>query len=190
MRIRSKLKKHKVIVSIALIASILGIPYGVNRYQTEQQVQKIHQLAKSEFHLNPRTKTSGCKIINSLPDPACTPGAIFATTTKAQICTKGYSGTVRDVPVSEKNKVYLEYGIITHVTAEYEADHFISLELGGSNDISNLWPQAASPVPGFHEKDLVENYLHRQLCSGKISLPEAQLLISSKWVEVYNLIHK
>lgn len=40
---------------------------------------------------------------------------------------------------------------------------------GGSNNIANLWPEAASPKPGFHEKDQVENYLHDQVCSGAIS---------------------
>jgi hypothetical protein len=181
--------KHKIVVTVAIIASLLGVPYGVNKYQSEQQIQKVHQLVTSEFHLDTRTKTSDCKIKNSLPDPACTPGSIFATTTKTQICTKGYSSGVRDVSTKDKNKVYTEYDIKTRTTGQYEVDHFISLELGGSNDIANLWPQAASPIPGFHEKDKVENYLHNQLCSGKISLAEAQLLISAKWVEVYNLIY-
>jgi hypothetical protein len=70
--------------------------------------------------------------------------------------------------------VYAEYGIVSYTTGKYEVDHLISLELGGSNDISNLWPEAASPQPGFHEKDKVENYLHDQVCSGVISLAQAQ----------------
>jgi hypothetical protein len=61
----------------------------------------------------------------------------------------------------------------------------ISLELGGSNDIANLWPEAASPTPGFHQKDQVENYLHDQVCAGKISLSEAQEEIATNWLTVY-----
>lgn len=29
-----------------------------------------------------------------------------------------------------------------------EIDHIVSLELGGSNDIANLYPERASPAPG------------------------------------------
>lgn len=135
--------------------------------------------------LGQRTKTSGCVAVKGLGDKDCTPGAIIDGVTKDQICIPGYSKSVRNVPESEKNQVYLEYGITSRQTGEYEVDHLISLELGGSNDISNLWPEAAQPTPGFHEKDKVENYLHDQVCSGKISLREAQLKIANNWEEFY-----
>ena len=73
---------------------------------------------------------------------------------------------------------------------KYEVDHLISLELGGSNEIANLWPEAASPTPGFHQKDQVENYLHDQVCSGAISLREAQNEIATNWLAVYNRMPK
>ena len=133
-----------------------------------------------------QTKTSGCHANGKLPDFACTPGAIIATATKAQICVSGYSSTVRNVPTSEKNQVYAEYGIYSHTAGQYEVDHDVSLELGGSNDIANLWPEPASPKPGFHEKDKVENYLHAQVCSGAISLKQAQVEIATNWLAVYN----
>jgi hypothetical protein len=102
----------------------------------------------------------------------------------------GYSRSVRNVPDSEKNQVYAEYGITHHTTGQYEVDHLISLELGGSNDISNLWPEAASPTPGFHEKDKVENYEHDQVCSGAVSLQQAQIEISTNWLAIYNRMPK
>lgn len=117
-----------------------------------------------------RTKTSGCEVHEALPDSACTPGAIISTATKEQICVPGYAKNVRDVPDSEKNQVYAEYSVKSHRAGQYEVDHLISLELGGSNDIANLWPEAADPRPGFHEKDKVENYLHDQVCSGAMPL--------------------
>jgi hypothetical protein len=119
----------------------------------------------------------------ALPDPACTPGAAFPSATKAQICTPGYAKSVRDVPEQEKKDVYAEYGIASHRAGEYEVDHLVSLELGGSNDISNLWPEAAEPRPGFHEKDRYENYLHDQVCSDAISLQEAQHRIAENWLQ-------
>lgn len=135
-----------------------------------------------------RTKTTGCQAVGVLPDPACTPGDILPEATKAKICVSGYSTTVRDVPESEKQAVYKEYGIKTHTSGEYEVDHFVSLELGGSNDISNLWPEPAAPKPGFHEKDKVENYLHDQVCSGAMTLKDAQIKIATNWLDVYNSI--
>jgi hypothetical protein len=136
-------------------------------------------------HLGQRTKTSGCVAKSGLPDSACTPGAIFPTATREAICASGYARNVRDVTEEEKNQVYAEYGITSHRTGEYEVDHLVSLEIGGSNDIANLWPEAANPRPGFHEKDQVENYLHDQVCSGAISLAQAQEQIATNWLAVY-----
>ena len=133
-----------------------------------------------------QTKTSGCMAHNGLPDSACTPGDILSTGTKDAICKPGYAQSVRNVPDSEKNQVYAEYGIKSHTPGQYEVDHLVSLELGGSNDISNLWPELASPKPGFHEKDKVENYLHDQVCSGAITLKQAQIEIATNWLAVYN----
>lgn len=141
-------------------------------------------------HIGQRTKTSGCVAHNALPDSDCSPGAIFPDVTKDDICVPGYSSKVRNVPESEKNQVYAEYGIASHTTGEYEVDHLISLELGGSNDIANLWPEPAEPRPGFHEKDKVENYLHDQVCSGAMALQDAQAIIATNWLEIYPRLSK
>lgn len=135
--------------------------------------------------LHTTTVSRVCMAQNSLPDATCTPGQTFPNVTVQQICTPGYAGSVRNVPESTKNAVYAEYGVTTHKPGEYEIDHLVSLELGGSNDISNLWPEAAQPVPGYHEKDRVENYLHAQVCAGKLQLAEAQRGISTNWVKIY-----
>lgn len=140
----------------------------------------------SSHQFGVQTKTSGCQVNGKLPDSACTPGAIISTATVSQICQSGYASSVRNVPTSEKDAVYAEYGIASHYSGEYEVDHLVSLELGGSNDISNLWPEAASPTPGFHQKDQVENYMHDQVCSGKVTLQQAQIEIATNWVALYN----
>ena len=66
-------------------------------------------------------------------------------------------------------------------TGAYEVDHFIPLEIGGSNDIKNLWLEPASPTPGFHQKDQFENFEHDQVCKGSISVAEAQSRMTSDW---------
>ena len=126
--------------------------------------------------------------MNGLPDSACTPGGVFNVTAK-DICRKGYSKSVRSVSTKIKNQAFNAYGIRFHPTGAYEVDHLIPLELGGSNDISNLWPEAANPQPGFREKDRVENYLHAQICKGSMSLDEAQREIVTDWLGVFQKIN-
>ena len=132
-----------------------------------------------------QTVTSACQVQNAEPDPTCTPGAVFDVTAD-QVCTPGYATSVRDVTVSEKQQVYAEYGLsYPQPTGAYEADHLIPLELGGSNDIANLWPEAADPRPGFHEKDGLENWLHDQVCSGAMDLTDAQQAIATDWLSAW-----
>ena len=120
------------------------------------------------------------------PKSNLTPGDVFPNVTSEQVCTSGYSSAVRNVPVSEKKEVYSEYGYsYPQPAGAFEVDHFISLELGGSNDIKNLWPEPADPKPGFHEKDKVENYLHQQVCIGKETLQQAQEEIKDDWYAIY-----
>lgn len=136
-----------------------------------------------------RTKTSGCQVNGALQDTACTPGTIDPSLTKDVLCSPSFTTkSVRNVPSEEKRQVYDEYGIASHRPGEFEVDHLISLELGGSNDIANLWPEAAEPRPGFHEKDMVENYLHKQVCNGAISLQQAQQEIAHNWLQIYQSV--
>lgn len=144
-------------------------------------------LIDEPLRLAERTKTVDCVAYNGLPDPQCTPGAVFPNVTKEQVCVSGYTKTVRSVSVSLKKKVYREYGVsYPPPFGSYEADHFIPLALGGNNDIANLFPESAEPRPGFREKDLVESYLYEQVCLGNISLTSAQRDISVNWLDVYH----
>jgi hypothetical protein len=70
--------------------------------------------------------------------------------------------------------------------ANYEEDHLISLQLGGSpTDPKNLWPQ---PYVGNNarKKDVVETKLKNLICTGKITLSDAQKAIATNWVLAYN----
>lgn len=71
----------------------------------------------------------------------------------------------------------------------YELDHLIPLELGGCSDcVANLWPEPYNVSLGAHEKDKVENYLHDSVCSGKLSLAQAQNEIAADWAGIYKQI--
>jgi hypothetical protein len=84
---------------------------------------------------------------------------------------------------------FTEYGFTyPQPRGAFEVDHLIPLELGGDNTISNLWAEAAEPAPGFHQKDKVENYLHRQVCAGAMTLVDAQRQIATDWLRVWTQI--
>ena len=122
-----------------------------------------------------------------VPDPAKTPGDTLEVTA-ADICVPGYSKKVRNVPIAVKRQVYLSYGIRKHQPGDYEIDHLISLELGGSNSIRNLWPQSYRTSPwNAHVKDALENELHRRVCAGTIDLATAQRIIAQNWVMGYRI---
>jgi hypothetical protein len=100
------------------------------------------------------------------------------------VCTSGYASSVRDVPDSEKEAVYARYGI-PHIPYQHEVDHLISLELGGSNSITNLWPEPYAGRWGARTKDGLENRLHDLVCSGTIQLAYAQRIEARNWVAAY-----
>jgi len=122
-----------------------------------------------------------------VPDPVKTPGAALPVSAK-DICVPGYSKRVRDVPVEVKRMVYASYGIRTREPGEYEIDHLISLQLGGSNSIRNLWPESFRTSPwNAYVKDALEDELHRRVCAGTLDLAEAQKVIAQNWVKGYRI---
>ena len=139
--------------------------------------------------LAPRTKSSGCKL-GANPDRRCSPGAYSAKLTKAVICASTFrTDTIRNVPDSEKHQVEIEYGLAPKgYDGTLEIDHIVSLELGGSNDIANLYPEKATlpaGAPGFHVKDTLENKLHDLVCDGTMTLRSVQKQIAANWQALY-----
>jgi hypothetical protein len=107
-----------------------------------------------------------------------TPGALNPAVTqqtiRATICRRGWTRTVRP-PVSYTNDLKRRglraYGLRGPPSA-YQEDHLISLELGGHpTDPRNLWPE---PYPRASDVDRIENDLNALVCSGRITLAEAQ----------------
>ena len=66
-----------------------------------------------------------------VPDQKLTPGGSFSITSQ-DLCVPGYTKKVRNVPAEMKRDVYEEYGVTSHDPGDYEVDHLIPLELGGS----------------------------------------------------------
>ena len=119
------------------------------------------------------------------PDPIKTPGDVL-TTDPDVICVSGYTKQVRHVMKATKDQVYDAYGIDHRYPGQYEVDHLISLELGGSNDIKNLWPESFITQPlNAHVKDRLENTLHKLICTHQLSVQQAQQEIATNWIEAY-----
>ena len=70
-----------------------------------------------------------------------------------------------------KEQQLAAYGLHGQLSG-FQEDHLISLELGGDPvDPRNLWPE---PYPRASAVDRVENQLHAAVCSGALTLVEAQ----------------
>jgi len=111
-------------------------------------------------------------------DLARTPGVLNPDVTQANIhvtiCVRGWTSTIRP-PTSYTNelkrKQMREYGVGGSLS-DYQEDHLISLSLGGHpTDPRNLWPE---PNPRAVEVDGIELDLNNRVCSGELSLAEAQ----------------
>ncbi|WP_174720030.1 MULTISPECIES: hypothetical protein [unclassified Meiothermus] len=123
-----------------------------------------------------------------LPDAAKTPGDVL-TTDASLVCQKGYSASVRNVPPALKQQVFALYGLTKAPGQDWEVDHLISLELGGSNSVRNLWPQAGFITPwNYHVKDRLENALHYLVCRGELPLSVAQHAIAKNWIEAFKAV--
>jgi hypothetical protein len=113
-----------------------------------------------------------------LADPVRTPGVLNPDVTQATIgttiCVQGWTRSVRpptDYTSELKRRQMGEYGV-GGALSDYQEDHLISLELGGHpTDPRNLWPE---PLKRALRVDQTENELNRKVCSGELTLAEAQ----------------
>jgi hypothetical protein len=147
----------------------------------------------------PNPASTGSVVINgagaTLPNHARTPGATNPAVTQANvnstICVSGWTKTVRppDSYTTGIKEQQLATGYAYHGdthTSDYEEDHLISLELGGSpTAAANLWPEPYHATHGARTKDSIENRLHSLVCSGAITLATAQHAIASNWYAAY-----
>ncbi len=113
-----------------------------------------------------------------LADPVRTPGVLNPDVRQANIrstiCRHGWTSTIRppssytDELKRKQMRQYRETGSLS----DFQEDHLISLELGGSpTDPRNLWPE---PYPRAAQVDQIENELNAQVCSGRLTLAQAQ----------------
>lgn len=171
----------KVLFERSMLLTMLCILLSGCGSQNQQAVEGSISLGSHTIKYDP-------SMAQYLPDPDKSPGSTRNVTVQ-DVCTPDYAKHARNVSIEEKEQIYQEYGIAYHAPRSYEVDHLIPLEIGGSNRKSNLWPQPYTTHPwNAHVKDKLENELHDEVCSGKLSMHTAQRMIATNWVETYELV--
>jgi anti-sigma factor RsiW len=120
-----------------------------------------------------------------VPDRRLTPGVAQAMNSN-EVCTQTLSDDTHVVPASVRQRVFQEYGMAGVGSGDYELDYLISPQLGGTDDIRNLWPEPASlTVWNMRAKDALEGRLKQLVCQGKVSLSTAQHDLATDWISAY-----
>lgn len=163
-----------LLLAVCLAAILLGLALA--------WTSKQHSIATP-------VDVAACQSNHGLPDPACTPGVADPRVTQdnihSTICVSGYTATVRppsSYTESLKRQQITAYGYSDTKLADYEEDHLIPLELGGSpTDSKNLWPEPRSGDFPASKKDALENSLQAKVCAGAMTLAAAQAAIATNW---------
>lgn len=120
------------------------------------------------------------------PHRDLTPG-VTRPISRHAVCATKWSRDRRHVTEAMKRQVAAAYGVPWSQHANYEFDHLIPRELGGADDVANLWPQKWTGPNNARQKDRLENALHRAVCAGQLSLSDAQESIRRDWLSSYRL---
>jgi len=119
------------------------------------------------------------------PDHRLTPGAARVVSA-SEVCHVSYSDDARLVPAAVQHQVLQEYGVDSAQSPGYELDYLISPQLGGTDDIRNVWPEPESATGwNVRAKDALEGRLHQLVCDGKINLATAQQDLATDWISAY-----
>ena len=110
-----------------------------------------------------------------LPNKNKTPGNVDPCVTIVWVCNHF---TDSSYPLFKNIKAaYRNYGIDIN-DKRYSLNHLIPMNLGGTNEISNLWPMMN--IDFYFKKKIEENIFHC-VCYGFITLKEAQYILRTDW---------
>jgi hypothetical protein len=124
------------------------------------------------------------------PDPNKTGGSLDYGTPR-EVC--GHSREHRHFSNTRRDEVLRLYGMLPGPHPDYEIDHLVPVCLGGSNDVSNLWPQprrSIEPKWNAEAKDRLETVLCNLVCDGLLDIGDAQEAIIKDWIGAYHLYNE
>jgi hypothetical protein len=121
-----------------------------------------------------------------VPNRTLTPGAVRRVTLK-EICSSTDNDLDPTVPSSTERAVLQEYGLPSNAPSRnYQIDYLVNPQLGGTNDIRNLWPEPYSNARwNAQAKDELERHLHQMVCNRTVDLTVAQREIATDWIAAY-----
>jgi hypothetical protein len=181
-------RRQNPVTLLIVILIVLGIIWFLHSRSQSSSNQTPANGEVPQAHVGP---------LDIYPDRVRTPGAANPEITQKNIrdtiCNPRWSTRSIRPEASYTNRLKYEqigeYGYSDSRMRDYEEDHFSPLELGGNpTDPKNLWPEPfATSIQdgGAHAKDKVENYLHAEVCSGSLTLEQAQHEITADWYRVY-----
>lgn len=137
-----------------------------------------------------------------LPDPICTPGSVRDDVDpnhpELTVCKPGWSESVlppRNDFAYAKTRLMKIYDVPASKRSITELDHKVPRSLGGSNDVTNLWPEVSDrPNKGFaNNKDRVEIHVHAAFCNDELkknghSLLDAQVAMARNWMTAEQML--
>jgi hypothetical protein len=139
--------------------------------------------------------TGEAAIADEIQNRAKTPGVVRVGLTKIKICSIKWGRDERHVSDAMKQQVFEAHGysgtddpqcIPDSHGRHCEIDHLISRELGGADEVKNLWPQSYGAAPwNAARKDTLDNRLHKEVCAVRLSLPAARQMLVTDWRDAY-----
>jgi hypothetical protein len=162
-----------LLAACALVAASATVPAGA------RQTHAAPLPAASATAASPPASPPPVKHFDfPLPDPKLTPGDVSDTDIK-DICFPGFG----------ERQGLLSPGIVTATFDRYKVpkpwrlhkylvDRLVPAELGGSGQLENLW---AAPLDTVRRKRYVEQALREAVCSGWISVADAQRRMMTDW---------
>jgi hypothetical protein len=183
------LSSHQVIAS-AFPGALSGLGLLERKYSHLPSEKVCSKPSKSSLR-PPESRQSkiGRSVAPEVPDPGLTPG-MARELSLDQVCNTSWSKDKRHVTVKMKSEVFVLYNLSGNTDKSckldrhgrrFEIDHLVSRELGGADVVENLWPQCYSGRWNAVMKDRLENRLHKEVCSGNLSLEHAQNEIRLDW---------
>lgn len=108
------------------------------------------------------------------PNPQKTPGALCQHgrpryDQKITYCDRNVSSHTKQEIIAQYDEEF-GFEIRQLPRGDFKIDHFIPLSIGGSNDISNLWPQHKTV---YTITDPIESHVANLIAAGKISQADA-----------------
>jgi hypothetical protein len=90
------------------------------------------------------------------------------------------------VTLAMEQKVFARYRLPWSRRGDFKVDHLIPPELGGADNIKNLWPQSVRSRPyGAERKGQLTEVLISRVRAGQMTLAQAQEQISRDWIDAF-----